>query len=257
MATADALPGRDPRDRGLRQLRISLSLALGIVGFVIAAQWNSQATRTEYTSSAQQVLARQVFELEADQQALRAEIAQHEDTIAEFQQSGGISQSALKDLNDRLASSRLAAGLTEVRGPGVVVALSNSSLIVPEGANPDDYIVQADDLRDIVIALWGSGAEAISINGQRLVSTSSIYGVGPVIVVNGVFLSPPFQIAAIGPGELRAAFDAHPAFLGRAARRIDAYGLEYRAASVDDVRVAAFVGTTRFRWATPASEAAE
>ena len=258
MAAADAaLDGRDPRDRGLRQLRLSLTVALGVVGFVAAAQWNSQVTRAEYTTSAQQVLARQVLELEQDQQALRAEIAQHEQRIAEFQQSGGISQSALQQLNDRLASTRLAAGLTEVRGPGVVVAISNSVLIVPEGANPDDYIVQADDLRDIVIALWASDAEAIAINGQRLVSTSSIYGVGPVFVVNGVFLSPPFQISAIGPGDLRSAFSAHPAFLGRAARRVDAYGLEYRSASLDDLRVGAFVGTTRFRWATPVSDNAE
>ena len=252
MATGSLLlDGPDRRKRGLRELKVSLTIALGIVGFVVAAQWNSNLARTEFTTSAQQVLAQQVLALEEDQQRLTAEIAEHETQIAQFQARGGESQSALEQLNDRVADMRLAAGLTEVHGPGVVIAISNSNLVVPDGANPDDYIVQADDLRDIVVALWGSGAEAIAINGQRLVSTSSIYGVGPVIVVNGVFLSPPFQISAIGPGDLREGFSSHPAYLGRAAFRVEAYALEFKTASVPDIRVAAFVGTTRFRWATP------
>jgi len=47
----------------------------------------------------------------------------------------------------------------------------------------------------------GSGAEAITINGERLVSTSSIYGVGSSILVNTAFLSPTFRIEAIGSNE--------------------------------------------------------
>ncbi|MFN2483914.1 MAG: DUF881 domain-containing protein [Candidatus Limnocylindria bacterium] len=258
MATAEpavlAAPG--PRERGIRQLRISLALALGVVGFVAAAQWNSQVSRSAFTSSAQQVLAAQVLELERKQQQLRSEIAQHEAEIASFQERGGHSQSALERLNQRVAETRLVAGLTEVHGSGVVVAIADSNRVVPEGANPADFIVQAEDLRDIVTALWASGAEAVSINGQRLVSTSSIYGVGSSILVNTAFLSPPFNIAAVGPGDLRERFAGHPAFLGRAARRIESFELEFASASLEDVRIPAFVGNTRFRWAIPiASEA--
>ncbi|MDQ3881362.1 MAG: DUF881 domain-containing protein [Chloroflexota bacterium] len=257
MATADpsVLDAPSPRTRGLRQVRISLALALGIVGFVGAAQWNSQVTRSEFTSSAQQVLAAQVLELEQEQQQLRAEIAQREAEIASFQERGGESQSALDRLNERLAATRLAAGLTEVHGAGVVIAISDSNRVVPEGANPADFIVQAEDLRDIVTALWASGAEAVSVNGQRLVSTTSIYGVGSSILVNTAFLSPPFNIAAIGPGDLRARFESHPAFLGRAARRIESFELEFASASLEDVRIPAFVGNTRFRWAIPVASA--
>lgn len=222
-----------------------------MVGFVGAAQWNSQVSRQEFTSSAQQVLAAQVLELEQEQAVLRGEIAGHEARIGEFQQRGGESQSALEVINERLAVTRLAAGLTEVHGPGVVVAIADSNQVVPEGANPADYIVQAEDLRDIVTALWASGAEAVSINGQRLVTTSSIYGVGSSILVNTAFLSPPFNVAAIGPGDLREAFGGHPAYLGRVARRIESFGLEFASASLEDVRIPAFVGNTRFRWAIP------
>ena len=258
MTTADpsTLEAATPRERGIRQLRISLALALGLVGFVAAAQWNSQVTRSSFTSSAQQVLAGQVLELEREQQQLRSEIADHEAEIASFQERGGRSQSALDRVNERLAATRLSAGLTEVHGPGVVVAIADSNRVVPEGANPDDFIVQAEDLRDIVTALWASGAEAVSINGQRLVSTSSIYGVGSSILVNTAFLSPPFNIAAIGPGDLREHFASNPAFLGRAARRIESFELEFASASLENVRIPAFVGNTRFRWAIPVASGA-
>jgi len=126
---------------------------------------------------------------------------------------------------------------------------------VPEGENPSNYIVLVDDLRDIVAALWASGAEAIAINDERLVATSSIYGVGASILVNTAFLSPPFQIKAIGAEGLLDRFNANPAFRGRVAQRIDVFGLEYASQSADSLEVPAFIGNTRFRWAVPAEGA--
>ena len=110
--------------------------------------------------------------------------------------------------------------------------------MVPPGENPSNYIVLVDDLRDIVTALWASGAEAISINGERLVATSSIYGVGASVLVNTAFLSPPFRIEAIGADGLLDRFQAHPAFLGRVAQRIDFFGLEFACQVVDDLQAA-------------------
>ena len=89
-------------------------------------------------------------------------------------------------------------GLTAVHGPGVIVEIADSKRVVPPGENPANFVVLVDDLRDIVAALWASGAEAISINDERLVATSSIYGVGASVLVNTAFLSPPFRIQAIG-----------------------------------------------------------
>ena len=236
-----------------QQLAISLALALGFVGFVAAAQWNSETSRTAFTSSAQQVLAGQVVALEEEQRRLREEIAAQEAQIAAFQERGGSSQTELSALNDRLGRARFAAGLTAARGPGVVVEIADSNLVVPEDGNPTDYIVQVEDLRDIVVALWASGAEAISIGTERLVSTTSIYGVGSSILVNDAHLSPTFQIFAIGPADLEERFTAHPAFRGRVERRIQAFGLEFAGATLEQVDVPAFAGSTRFRWAIPVS----
>jgi uncharacterized protein YlxW (UPF0749 family) len=233
---------------------LSMAVALGILGFVAAAQWNSEVQRTSYTTSAQQTLAGQALALEEEQELLLAQLAAVEAELAEIQQESEGSETALAEVNDALAATRLAGGLTEVSGPGLVIEIADSRRVLQVGENPANYIVLADDLRDLVAALWSSGAEAISINGERLVATTSIYGVGSSVLVNTAFLSPPFRIEAIGPGELEARFRSDPAYLGRVAQRIEAYDLEFATASSLELRLPAFIGSTGLRWAVPTEE---
>ena len=249
------LPGPPVRARRRLRLRpswaLSIAVALAITGFVAAAQWNSRPARQEYTTSAQQALAGQVVGLEREQKTLRDQLADAERQVQQYQQASAGSQSALAELNRQLAAARLAAGLTSVTGPGVVVEIADSKRPVPAGDNPANYIVLVDDLHDIVDALWASGAEAIAVNGERLVSTSSIYGVGASILVNTAFLSPPFRIEAIGSAGLLERFMGNPAYLGRVAHRIDAFGLEFATQETGSLTLPGFVGSTRFRWAVP------
>jgi uncharacterized protein YlxW (UPF0749 family) len=237
------------------QWAVSIAGALAVIGFVGYAQWNGSPERVQFATSVQQVLADQVTKLETEQQDLRAQIAAAEAKVLDFQTASTTSSSALAEVNKQLEDARLAVGLTALRGPGVLIEIADSKRIVPEGENPANYIVLVDDLRDIVAALWASGAEAIAINDERLVATSSIYGVGASILVNTAFLSPPCQIKAIGAEGLLDRFNANPAFRGRVAQRIDVFGLEYASQAADALEVPAFVGNTRFRWAVPADGA--
>jgi len=234
----------------------TIAAALGVIGFVGAAQWNSSVERQAFTSSAQQVLADQVLQLEEEQQQLRADIADAEAEVQRIQEESTSSSATLAALNAQLEQARLAVGLTAVSGPGVVVEISDSNRVVPPGENPASYIVLVDDLRDIVTALWASDAEAITIDGERLVASSSIYGVGASVLVNTSFLSPPFRIEAIGDEELLDRFQSHAAFTGRVAQRIEFFGLEFAVAPSDGLELPAFVGTTRFRWGVPVTEVA-
>jgi uncharacterized protein YlxW (UPF0749 family) len=233
---------------------ISIALALCVVGFVGAIQWNSSVAREVFTTSAQQTLARQITALEAEQNDLRTQIGGAEAEVQRVQAESTSDSAALKQLNDQLAAARLRVGLTAVTGPGVIVEIADSKRVVPPGENPSNFIVLVDDLRDIVAALWGSGAEAISVNDERLVATSSIYGVGASVLVNTAFLSPPFRIQAIGSDSLLERFQDSDAFRGRVAQRIDIFGLEFAAQAAGDLQIPAFVGSTRFRWAVPQGE---
>jgi uncharacterized protein YlxW (UPF0749 family) len=193
-------------------------------------------------------------QLESEQRDLRSQIALAEEEVQRFQAESTSSSAVLAALNQRLAAARLDVGLTAVRGPGVIVEIADSKRVVPPGENPASFIVLVDDLRDIVTALWASGAEAIAINGERLVATTSIYGVGASVLVNTAFLSPPFRIEAIGTQGLLDRFQTNPAFLGRVAHRIDFFGLEFASQASGELTLPAFVGTTRFRWAVPAED---
>jgi uncharacterized protein YlxW (UPF0749 family) len=230
---------------------LSIGSALAVVGFVGVLQWNSSPERQQFTTSAQQVLAAQVVQLETEQGDLRDQIEGAEAEVARFQDESTSSSAALAALNRQLADARLAAGLTAVRGPGAVIEIADSKRVVPPGENPANFIVLVDDLRDIVNALWASGAEAISVNGERLVATSSIYAVGASVLVNTAFLSPPFRVEAIGSDGLLDRFLSHRAFQGRAAQRIEFFGLEFATAVADNLELPAFIGNTRFRWSVP------
>jgi uncharacterized protein YlxW (UPF0749 family) len=246
------------RRRGRLLLRpqwaVSIAGALAVIGFVGYAQWHGSPERVQFATSVQQVLAAQVGELEQEQKDLRAQIADAEAKVLDFQTASTTSSSAQAEVNKRLEQARLAVGLTALRGPGVVIEIADSKRVVPDGENPANYIVLVDDLHDIVAALWSSGAEAISINGERLVATSSIYAVGAAVLVNTAFLSPPFRIEAIGATGLLERFQTNPAFDGRVGQRITAFGLEFATQAVDSLDLPAFIGNTRFRWAVPSAE---
>ncbi|MGI8930229.1 MAG: DUF881 domain-containing protein, partial [Candidatus Limnocylindria bacterium] len=200
-----------------------MAAALAVIGFAGAAQWNSSLGREEFITSAQRVLVSRAEQLQRDQELMLGEIAEAETQLQSLQERDTGSRTEIQLLSERLLAARVAAGAEEVRGPGMIVEIADSLRPVPVGESQSNYIVLVDDLRDIVTALWGSGAEAISITGSltegapsaRLVSTTSIYGAGVAILVNGVALSPPYRIEAIGPEGIHDRFVTHPAYLAR------------------------------------------
>jgi uncharacterized protein YlxW (UPF0749 family) len=253
---------RDPPGRDRRRWAISIASALGVIGFVGAAQWNSSLARQEFITSAQRVLITEAEQAQREQERLRSEIEVAEARVQTFQEADVGSQAAREQLNRELADARLKSGLTGVQGPGMVLEISDSQREVPPGESATNYIVLVDDLRDVVTALWASGAEAITISGglttgptappaERLVATSSIYGAGSAILVNSVPLSPPFRVEAVGTEGLHERFLANPSFLARVARRIEAYGLEFASEARDLVTLPEFIGNTRLRWGAP------
>ena len=91
---------------------LSMAIALGTLGFVAAAQWNSEVQRTSYTTNAQQTLAGQAIALEEEQALLQAQLAVVEADLADLLAESEGSQTALAQVNEELAATRLAGGLT-------------------------------------------------------------------------------------------------------------------------------------------------
>ena len=97
-------------------------------------------------------------------------------------------------------------GLTDVKGDGVILTLKDNNSVSLSNIGPLDnieyYLVHAGDLVEVVNDLRNAGAEAITINGQRIINSSAIYCAGNVIKVNGEKISSPIEIKAIGSPEL-------------------------------------------------------
>ncbi len=100
-------------------------------------------------------------------------------------------------LKSELEKNLTLSGFTNVEGPGVTVVVADSKIADPNITN-ESLIVHDSDLRAIVTELYGAGAEAISINGERLIISTSIRCVGNTIMVNNKRCASPYTLKAIG-----------------------------------------------------------
>lgn len=144
------------------------------------------------------------------------------------------------------------AGMTAVTGPAVSVTLTDAPIdIAPAGVDGDLLVVHQQDIQAVVNALWQGGAEAMTIQGQRVVSTTGIKCVGNTVVLHGVPYAPPYTITAIGdPVKLEASLAASP-YLQIYQQYVVAYRLGYSEKRAGTVTMPPFEGSTTLRYATP------
>lgn len=174
-----------------RAVAAGLVAALFAVLVLVAASTTSSEVRADDTAREDLVAQLQQgrASLAADQvrvQSLRKEVATLRNDVL-----GSTKLSA--QTRAQLSTLGVAAGTTAVRGPGLVMEVDDAV-----GATSDRNTVLDMDLQRIVNGLWEAGAEAISINGQRLGALSAIRGAGAAITVNYKSLSRPYVITAIG-----------------------------------------------------------
>ena len=90
-------------------------------------------------------------------------------------------------------------GLSEVTGDGVTVILSdNNDASLSNSNNASDFIIHQQDIQEVVNELFNAGAEAVSINGERVVLPTAVFCNGNIIRINNVKVSVPVVIQAIG-----------------------------------------------------------
>ena len=112
--------------------------------------------------------------------------------------------SELEDARNQIENGNKIIGLSEVTGPGVIITVADSEIDSNSVLNPSDLVVHDRDILKIVNELKNAGAEAISINDQRVILTTSIICGGNIISINGEKIGSPFEIKAIGLPETLA-----------------------------------------------------
>jgi uncharacterized protein YlxW (UPF0749 family) len=191
-------------------------------------------------------------ELVAQLEKLQAEVSRTRD---ELLAASAVGQEALDDL----ARAEQGAAVVPVTGPGLLVTLANADPKADEdpvgGTAEEDPRgrVRDGDLQLVVNALWAAGAEAVSINGQRLGPTTAIRFAGEAVLVDFRPVTNPYQVSAVGdPETLKNRFLASPE-VGALAVISESFGLRFDFAQEDELSLPA-ASTPELRSAVPASD---
>jgi uncharacterized protein YlxW (UPF0749 family) len=164
-----------------------------------------------------------------------------------LQKALGDRNSSSKVLNEGIEQAKAFAGLTEMQGPGVKVTLLDSRRAPANPMEAGNAIIHDTDVLKVTNELFAAGAEAVDVNGHRVVTTSSFRCVGPVIHVDGVPVASPITIRAIGdPATLEGGLNLPLGVLAEI-RTTDTAMVQIEQAK--DMRIAAFDGSTARKYA--------
>ncbi len=170
-------------------------LAFTFVSFILSFLISIQVNIAKKSPTADNISLARANELSIELERVKAErdsLAETVATLKAYKDSTSLVNESLN--NDAL----LVAGTSEVEGPGIKVTLNDSAKVINPEINPNVLLIHDEDILSVINELFVSGAEAISINGQRIISTSYVRCVGPVVNINGTRLSAPFIVSAIG-----------------------------------------------------------
>lgn len=149
------------------------------------------------------------------------------------------------DLRNDLEKVSTLLGYNEVSGQGLIVTLKDANNTKILG-DPRDYIVHDGDLLEVVNALKNAGAEAVSINEQRIVNLTAITCAGNIITINKEKVGSPFIIKAIGLTEkLKGALTMPGGYL----ELLERDGVQVKVEETENIVIPKYNGIYNFSYA--------
>jgi len=222
----------------------------GLVAIQMKTRWALQRASLPLNARIEVVQA-MYLNAQEEIERLRKEIASLRTKIEEQERAMAQGEDYLESLQKSLEQMKVIAGLTPVEGPGVIVRLADSQrpVILEQDQNP--LVVHDLDIVQVLNELKAAGAEAITVNGQRIVAMSAVRCSGPVMQVNQVSIPSPYEIKAIGdPDTLASALELR----GGLVDQLRSVGIEVRISRENKIHLPALSRTPAFRYAVPVSE---
>jgi uncharacterized protein YlxW (UPF0749 family) len=241
-------PGPAARRTGFTLRTVTL-IATGVL--LAVAYQQTVATQPE-AATTRQSLAQDVQQRQAETDAQQKQAEQLRQQAASLRDAiVGPNSTALDQIEAR-------AGLGAVTGDGVTVTLASGPAptdpVTGKAQSTDQGHIVDFDLQVISNELWHDGAEAIAINGQRLIATSTIRAAGNAILVDLAPLSEPYSIQAIGPSGMADAL-RKSAVGGFYSYLATSYGVKFAVRSTGGLRLAG-AADPGLRYATPITPSA-
>ena len=175
-----------------------IALVALATGFVLAGQIRAQLLTPSNQLARYQALVRNVQELEATNADDRRQIASLRVQIDGLESEAAARSAATQALKSQLSDLRAHAGLVAMHGPGLEVRLRNG-VPGPDTGGKAGYLINFQDVQDVVNLLFAQGAEGIAVNGRRITPLTAFSGSeGQIVIDQGTPFTAPVKVAAVG-----------------------------------------------------------
>lgn len=230
-----------------------------IIGLVIAVQINTTQGSDVgglITSAQVESLKAELRAVKTEKEAIYQELRTMEDRMAEIEADKTSDDAFLQSLSADLEKYKLYSGMLDVKGPGLIITLDDP---VPTEENPGDgysvIMLRYDLLLELVNKLKEAGAEAISINGNRITATTEITYANTNVNINGKATAPPYTVAAIGdPDTMESAITIRYGIIDGMRTT---YSLQVNIVKQEEITITRYTGAINFRYATPVTASGE
>lgn len=231
--------------------KIKISIVLGIMCFALTFGIFLQIKTVE--NSNMQVsqnyeennLRAEVLKFKEKYDNKLKEVEKAEETLEKERESATKNNSELENAELQIKKANKILGLSEVKGPGVIVTLKDSKTNSANVLNINDLLVHDLDVLSVINELKNAGAEAISINDQRLTPNSGIVCGGNIIDINGEKVGAPFIIKAIGLPEQLAALNRPGGYLAK----LKEYSIGVELKKSNKITIPKYTGTITYKYA--------
>ena len=238
--------------RGAAPVVFLLAGALFVTSWSSAGGTDLRGGRYDDLPGLAEAETRQLEQLRAEQEELAGEVDQLSDDL-----STSIGAGAAADAARAVEGP---AGVDPVQGPGVTITLDDAPDAVQDSVAGDDVnnlVVHQQDIQAVANALWAGGAEAMTIQGQRVVSSTGIRCVGNSVVLHDVPYAPPYVIRAIGPTDQMLDSVNDSPYIGFYLEAVAAYQLGWEVGVDPLIEMPGYTGSTELSYARPAGRDAD
>ena len=228
-----------------------ISIVLGVMCFALTLGICVQIRTVQNTNSTvsnnyeENNLRAEVLRYKERYENQYEELAKAEQELEEARQASTQNNTDLEQKEQEIQQGNKILGLSEVTGSGVTITLTDSKRDISSALDPSSLVVHDIDVLSVINELKNAGAEAISINDQRVVPSTGIICGGNIIDINGEKVGAPFVIKAIGLPEQLAALSRPYGYLDT----LESYGIGAELKKSDSITIPKYTGTLTYNYA--------
>ncbi len=221
-----------------------IGITLFFLSLLLAAQMKSMSeSESVLQGKRESELADELVTLQRKYNDLKNSYDENVKVVEEYQTNSATNNELISSMKTQINNLSALAGTTDLKGEGIIITLNDGTALADDTVRADT-LVHDSDILTVVNELKAAGAEAISVNGQRIITTSAIRCVGPVIQVNYQKIAAPFEIKAIGNAQY---LESAMTIKNGVVDLLSEYGVQVTVTRQSDIVVGKYEGTLSFK----------